>query len=85
MQLLRAPVSDQALSDPETEHGGELLARISNEMVKSQNARCATSVVFDSEGSSDGIEATAEGQLDEPEVGAATDECALDSPSSSGQ
>ncbi len=41
--------------------------------------------VFDSEGSSDAIEATAEGQLDEGEQGIATDEDALDSPASSGQ
>ena len=41
--------------------------------------------VFDSAGSSDAIEATAEGQLEESEQGVATDEAALDSPSSSGQ
>lgn len=41
--------------------------------------------VFDSQGSSDAIGATAEGQLGEPERGAATDERALDPPSSSGQ
>jgi uncharacterized protein YbcI len=41
--------------------------------------------VFDSEGSSDAIEATAEGQLEDDERGAATDEDALDSPSSSGE
>ena len=40
--------------------------------------------VFDSEGSSDAIEATAEGQLDEGESGVATDEDALDPPSSAG-
>src|SRR4028118_392809 len=38
--------------------------------------------VFDSEGSTDAIEATAEGQLDEGEAGLATDEQALDQPSS---
>ena len=41
--------------------------------------------VFDSEGSSDAIEATAEGQLDDASKGEATDEQALDPPSSSGQ
>ena len=41
--------------------------------------------VFDSEGSSDAIEATAEGQLDDGEQGIATDEDALDTPASSGQ
>ena len=41
--------------------------------------------VFDSEGSSDAIEATAEGQLGPGEQGVATDEDALDPPASSGQ
>ena len=41
--------------------------------------------VFDSEGSSDAIEATAEGQLGDQETGRATDEDALDRASSSGQ
>ncbi len=41
--------------------------------------------VFDSDGSSDAREATAAGQLEEPELGAATDEGALDVTSSSGQ
>ena len=41
--------------------------------------------VFDSEGSSDAIEATAQGQRQEAEQGVATDEEALDSPASSGQ
>ncbi|HEV2724244.1 MAG TPA: DUF2294 domain-containing protein [Thermoleophilaceae bacterium] len=41
--------------------------------------------VFDSEGSSDAIEATAEGQLEDSEQGVATDEAALDSPASSGE
>jgi uncharacterized protein YbcI len=41
--------------------------------------------VFDSEGSSDAIEATAEGQVRDDDAGAATDEEALDPPSSSGQ
>ena len=41
--------------------------------------------VFDSEGSSDAIEATAEGQLGAHEMGRATDEDALDEASSSGQ
>ena len=40
--------------------------------------------VFDSEGSSDAIDATAEGQLDEGESGVATDADALDAPSSGG-
>ncbi len=41
--------------------------------------------VFDSEGSSDAIEATAEAQLEDREQGLATDEDALEDPSSSGQ
>ncbi len=41
--------------------------------------------VFDSEGSSDAIEATAVGQLEDREQGVATDEGALDRPASSGQ
>ena len=41
--------------------------------------------VFDSEGSSDAIEATAEGQLEDGSKGDATDEQALDPPSSGGQ
>ena len=41
--------------------------------------------VFDSEGSSDAIEATAEGLLEDRERGVATDEDALDRPSSSGE
>ena len=41
--------------------------------------------VFDSDGSSDAIEATAEGQLDDGEQGIATDADALDTPASSGQ
>ncbi len=41
--------------------------------------------VFDSEGSSDAIEATAEGQRDDAEQGLATDADALDAPASSGQ
>ena len=41
--------------------------------------------VFDSEGSSDAIEATAEGQLEDRERGVATDEDARDQPASSGQ
>jgi uncharacterized protein YbcI len=41
--------------------------------------------VFDSEGSSDAIEATGEGLLEDRERGAATDEDALDRPASSGQ
>jgi uncharacterized protein YbcI len=40
--------------------------------------------VFDAEGSSDAIEATAEGQLEDGESGVATDEDALDPPSSGG-
>ncbi len=40
--------------------------------------------VFDSHGSGDAIEATAEGQLEDSERGVATDEAALDQPSSSG-
>ena len=40
--------------------------------------------VFDSDGSTDAIEATAEGQLEEPEVGAATDAEALDDRPSGG-
>jgi uncharacterized protein YbcI len=41
--------------------------------------------VFDSEGASDAIEATAEGQLEDRERGLATDKDALDTPASSGQ
>ena len=41
--------------------------------------------VFDSEASSDAIEATAEGQLGDRDTGTATDEDALDHASSSGQ
>ncbi len=41
--------------------------------------------VFDSEGVSDAIEATAEGQLEDRESGLATAEDALDRPASSGQ
>ena len=41
--------------------------------------------VFDSPGSSDAIEATAEGQLNEGERGVATADDALDPPASSGQ
>ena len=41
--------------------------------------------VFDSEGSSDAIEATAEGQLDDSDRGLATDDDALDQPASGGQ
>jgi uncharacterized protein YbcI len=41
--------------------------------------------VFDSEGSSDAIEATAEGQLEDADQGLATDQDALDRPSSSGE
>ena len=41
--------------------------------------------VFDSEGSSDAIEATAEGQLADKDEGMATDKDALDAPSSGGE
>ena len=41
--------------------------------------------VFDSEGSSDAIEATAEGQIEDSEQGLATDHDALEEPGSSGQ
>ena len=41
--------------------------------------------VFDGEGSSDAIDATAEGQLKDDHTGVATDEEALDRPASSGQ
>ena len=40
--------------------------------------------VFDSEGSSDAIEGTAEAQLQDTNTGAATDEDALDPPAASG-
>jgi uncharacterized protein YbcI len=41
--------------------------------------------VFDSEGRSDAIEATAEGQLEDADQGLATDQDAIDRPSSSGE
>ncbi len=41
--------------------------------------------VFESEGSTDAIEATAEGQLDDAERGLASDEGALDRPSTAGE